>query len=205
MANLPNNYSSALAGHYHRGAFGAAYVGAAPVSLSEIHAMRLHQIAAWPQTMDLVAAQAAQAAGVTAAPPAGTAAASASAALLRIEPLKWWLVGRQESTHKSTWGSAEAPLKLPAEHGAVLDLSDSRVQVRITGAQAAALLNRHLPLDLRAAAFPRGAVAGSALHHVGITLWHSADGYELFIPRGFALFVWQMLLRSAAPFGAEIV
>jgi len=112
-------------------------------------------------------------------------------ALLRVEPLKWWLLG------------ADAPALAP-EHGASLDLSHSRTHLRISGAQAAALLNRHLPLDLREASFKEGAVASSALHHVSVTLWRSAHHYELFIPRGFALSLWEVLLESAAQFGAEV-
>jgi sarcosine oxidase gamma subunit len=45
----------------------------------------------------------------------------------------------------------------------------------------------------------------TAFHHVGITLWCSDDGFELFIPRGFALSLWEVLAETAAQFGAEIV
>jgi sarcosine oxidase gamma subunit len=45
----------------------------------------------------------------------------------------------------------------------------------------------------------------TALHHVGITIWHSSDGFELFVPRGFALSLWEVLTDTAAQFGAEIV
>ena len=38
----------------------------------------------------------------------------------------------------------------------------------------------HLPLDLRDAFCPVGSVASTALHHVGITLWRSEDGFEHF-------------------------
>ena len=65
--------------------------------------------------------------------------------------------------------------------------------------------NRHLPLDLRPASFPVGSVASTAFHHVGVTLWRSDDGFELFLPRGFALSLWEMLLESAAQFGGEVV
>ena len=66
------------------------------------------------------------------------------------------------------------------------------------------LLNRHLPLDLGDAACPVGAVASSGFHHVGVTLWRSTAGFELFLPRGFAASLWEMLSESAAQFGAEV-
>ncbi|HJP09731.1 MAG TPA: hypothetical protein QGF27_06900, partial [Arenicellales bacterium] len=59
-------------------------------------------------------------------------------------------------------------------------------------------------LDLRDAFCPVGSVASTALHHVGITLWRSEDGFELFVPRGFALSTWEILIETAAQFGAEV-
>jgi len=49
-----------------------------------------------------------------------------------------------------------------------------------------------------------GSVASSVTHHVGVTLWRSQDGYELFIPRGFALSLWEGFVESAQQFGVEI-
>ena len=59
-------------------------------------------------------------------------------------------------------------------------------------------------MDLRDDFFPVGTVASSALHHVGITLWRSNDGFDLFLPRGFALSTWEILIETAAQFGAEV-
>ena len=187
---------SALDGHERRGRIGVGASGAGAevgVRLREIPDLRLHQIAAWPGSLAEVASLAATAAGIDTAPaPATAIAATTDTALLRVEPLKWWLLGGEPPT-------------LTAEQGATLDLSHARTHLIISGEQSATLLNRHLPLDLRADSFPPGAVASNALHHVGVTLWHSRRGYELFIPRGFALSLWEVLLQSAAQFGAEIV
>ena len=48
-------------------------------------------------------------------------------------------------------------------------------------------------------------VASTAFHHVGVTLWRSVEGYELFLPRGFAVSLWQGLLESAEQFGVEVI
>jgi sarcosine oxidase gamma subunit len=48
-------------------------------------------------------------------------------------------------------------------------------------------------------------VAATAFHHVGVTLWRSEAGYELFLPRGFALSLWELLYESAQQFGVEVV
>jgi len=192
---------------------------AAEVTLGEIGGLQLQQIAAWPGSVTTVGRIAARAAGVDAAPGPGraveavtvnspvesvtvnsaatadeSAAAESPTALLRIEPLKWWLVG-----------GPVVPLNLTVEQGTVVDLSHARTRIRITGARAAEFLNRHLPLDLREASFPVAAVAASQLHHVGVTLWRSNRGYDLFIPRGYALSVWQVLLQTAAQFNAAVL
>ena len=67
-----------------------------------------------------------------------------------------------------------------------------------------AFRDQHFSLDLGEASFPMGSVASSATHHVGVTLWSSAEGYELFMPRGFALSLWEGLVESAQQFGVEI-
>ena len=100
--------------------------------------------------------------------------------------------------------AGEAP-QLDPETGCSLDLSHSRTHVRISGPQAAEFLNRHLSLDLREKSFPVGSVASSAIHHVGVSLWRSKEGYELFIPRGFALTLWEGFIESAGQFGLAVV
>ena len=184
---------SALAGHYKTGKFGLLKDGEkAGVILEEVKNLELHQIAAWPDTLDAVGQQAAKTAGGDSAPGPCLAAVGKQATLLRIEPLKWWLLG------------AEAPA-VDAENGNTLDLSHSRSRLRIAGADAATFLNRHLSLDLRESSFPVGSVASTAIHHVGVTLWRSAEGYELFIPRGFALTLWEGFIESAEQFGLEVI
>jgi heterotetrameric sarcosine oxidase gamma subunit len=182
---------SALAGHYRPGHQGDAERSG--VVLEEVADLVLHQIAAWPESIDAVGKALAKAVGARADAAAGpgTSTAGDGGAMLRIEPMKWWLVG------------VEAPT-FDAEQAMTLDLSHSRTRLRVTGDDAAEFLNRHLPLDLREASFPVGSVASSATHHVGVTLWRSADGYELFIPRGFALALWEGFVESAAQFGLEI-
>jgi heterotetrameric sarcosine oxidase gamma subunit len=181
--------TSALAGHYTVGGFGRP--GDPGITLREVPGLVLHQISAWPETLVSVAAEAAVAAGLTGAPEPGTASVGTVGTLLRVEPLKWWIYG------------VEAP-DLSADLGTTLDLSHARTHVRLSGPQAATCLNRHLPLDLRDAFFPVGTVASSALHHVGITLWRSNDGFDLFLPRGFALSTWEILIETAAQFGGEV-
>jgi len=182
--------ASALDGHYKSGRYGAE--GEPGVTLTVVRELNLQQLAAWPETVKRVGQLAAAALELDHVPAPGRAAELDHAAMLRIEPLKWWLVNA-------------AAHHLPGDEGATLDISHSRTCIRIHGDNATDLLNRFLPLDLRSASFPRGSVASSSLHHVGVTLWRSRAGFELFIPRGFALSVWEVLFESARQFGVEVV
>ena len=161
------------------------------VVLREVPDLVLHQVAAWPQSIDEVGQSLAKLVGADTAAGPRNAATGAQGAMLRIEPMKWWLVG------------VAAPA-FDADKAVTLDLSHSRTRLCVSGADAAEFVNRHFPLDLREAAFPVGAVASSVTHHVGVTLWHSPDGYELFLPRGFALSLWEGFVESAQQFGVEI-
>ena len=180
---------SALAGHSLPGHRGDS--GKPGVILREPQDLLLHQVAAWSDSIDEVGKTLAKMIGADAAAGPCSAVTGSKGSMLRIEPMKWWLVG------------IAAPA-FDAEQGATLDLSHSRTRLCVAGDDAAEFLNRHFPLDLREASFPVGTVASSATHHVGVTLWRSGEGYELFIPRGFALSLWEGFVESAEQFGVEI-
>ncbi len=181
---------SALAGHYAVGHHGAP--GDAGVVLQDMQDLVLHQVAVWPETIDAVGKKLATLVGADAAAGPCRAAAGKKGAMLRLEPLKWWLF------------NVEAPA-LDAEQGMTLDLSHSRTHLRVGGPDATEFLGRHFPIDFREVSFPIGSIASTVTHHVGVTIWHSDKGYELFIPRGFALSLWEGFVESAQQFGLDIV
>lgn len=189
---VPVNRVSALAGNYSVGHHGKE--GAAGVRLSEHRDLELWQVAAWPETFASVAAELTQ---ITAAPgdiPAfgkSIGSGATAPALLRTEPLKFWVV-------------SATPPEFAASQAVSVDLSHSRTLVQLQGEQSSTLLNSFLPLDLRDASFPVGTVASTAFHHCGVTLWRSQNHYELFLPRGFALSLWELLLEGAMQYGFEI-
>jgi heterotetrameric sarcosine oxidase gamma subunit len=180
---------SALAGHNLPGHRGDS--SKSGVILREPQDLLLHQVAAWRDSIDEVGKTLANTIGAAAAAGPCSAVTGSKGSMLRIEPMKWWLVG------------IAAPA-FDAEQAVTLDLSHSRTRLCVAGDDAAEFLNRHFPLDLREASFPVGTVASSATHHVGVTLWRSGEGYELFIPRGFALSLWEGFVESAEQFGVEI-
>ena len=180
---------SALTGEYTIGRFGAE--GEVGVTLCEVMNLTLSQVAVWPDTLAATGTIAAKAVGAPSVPGPGRATVGTAGTVLRIEPLKFWLVGANEP-------------QLAAEQGVTLDLSHSRTHIQVFGPKAATLLNRFLPLDLRDVSFPVWAVASTTFDHVGVTVWRSGAGFELFLPRGFSLSLWEVLLQGAAQFGCEI-
>jgi len=170
---------SALAAHYTPLA-----TADAGVTLSEIRNLVLWQLAVWPETIESAAGSVAGAHGITSVPTFCGSATSGNVSMLRIEPCKFWVLG--------------ASLSEPdASDGVVLDLSHSRTHIRISGSKAAVVLNSYLPLDLREKSFPVGTVASTAFHHVGVTIWRTEQGYELFVPRGFAVSLWELLVEAS--------
>jgi len=75
-------------------------------------------------------------------------------------------------------------------------VQNARCWLRITGAKAETLLNHFLLLNLRPSFFVDEAVATTAFHHIGATLWRDADGSNLLLPRSSALPLWRLLSES---------
>lgn len=73
---------------------------------------------------------------------------------------------------------------------ALTDQSDGWARMRLEGPGAEAVLARLVPLDLRAAAFPEGAVARSGLNHMMAVL--TREG-----PQAFGIMVFRSMAGSA--------
>ena len=161
------------------------------LQLSEIKNLQLTQVAAWPDSINTVGSNVANHLNFSEYALPNKAIVNNSVVMMRIEPLKWWIVGSGVPT-------------LSSNKGTTLDLSHSYTHLEISGQSASLFLNRHLPLDLREKYFHVNSVASSAIHHVSVKLWRSDVGYHLFIPRGFALSLWEIFLETASQFGYEI-
>jgi Sarcosine oxidase gamma subunit len=101
------------------------------VRLSTRTDLALTQVAAWPETAGAVARALAGAVGAEAPPPPGRVATGPRGDLVRIGPLKWWMID-----------AAPAPAFAP-EEAATLDLSHEQTPIRVEGRDAAALARAH--------------------------------------------------------------
>ena len=187
--------ASALEGHSAPRQFGLIGPDGPGIRLSERSLTSLWLIAAWPERLAATGAAAAKAAGVDAAPGPGASVTGKGGSLLRIEALKWLLASADEIARPA----------LDAADGTVLELSHARTVIHVSGQGALDLMARMVPLDLRPAAFPEGSVANTGLHHVGVTILARDGGFDIFVLRSFGLSVWEIMVESAAQFGAEIV
>jgi len=82
----------------------------------------------------------------------------------------------------------------------VVDVSDSRVIFRVSGASATAALSKGVPIDLHDRAFKRGDVAITHAAHLGFMLWRLADGqgYDLACARTYSVDFRHWLERTCA-------
>ena len=113
--------------------------------------------------------------------------------LLRPEFTKFWLVQKR--------GEEQTLFKALA-HYFPLDLTGSKVVMRVSGADAVRLINRFCAVDLSC---PKGKFLATALHHVPVhILKSSATAYLLFLPRSYAESLAELLYHSALQFGVDV-
>lgn len=177
----------------------AAGQGEAGVVLSERPIVSLVQVAAWPDSLEQV--EDTLASLTHCAPPQRPSGSSSREAttIMAIGPGRFLI----ES------GDPALPDKLGAvvgvDLGAVTDLGHARCCIRVTGPKAAWVLAKGFALDLDIETFPPLEVAQSVIHEVGVLVRRvSADSFDLYVFRGFALSFWDWLTEAAAETGYRV-
>lgn len=93
---------------------------------------------------------------------------------------------------------------LGGQHAMVLDVSDARALLRVTGDGARELMAKGAPLDVSDAAFPVGAARRTHFAEIAVGLWRrEADMWELVCFQSYAqhLFAW---LKASSVTGASV-
>ena len=91
-------------------------------------------------------------------------------------------------------------------HAAVIDLSESRAVIAVSGVRARDLLSKGCTLDLHPRAFPVGTCAQTVLARASV-LVHLVDDtptFEITILRSFADYLWTWLADAAREYGAAL-
>ena len=183
------NRNSALIEKYNIGKY--PFDDNIEIILSENRNLIIQQIAAWPDEISNIEKFFSDQLGVQNNIDFNKGEILKDNSLWRMEPSKWWLLGTS--------------IEVPENLGTSLELSHAFTSISIEGKKSDILLNRHLPLDLRLDNYPINSSASSAIHHVSVKLFRiKEEEFRLFIPRGFALSIWEILLETASQFGYEI-
>lgn len=114
-------------------------------------------------------------------------------------PDQWMAIAERGATRRDL----EVELKpLLANIAAVVDHSDGRAVVRISGARARDVLAKGVPVDLHPRAFKSNGVAITHASHIGIILWQldATPTYEIAMFRSFADSFASWLSHSAAEY-----
>ncbi|MBM3569056.1 MAG: hypothetical protein FJX46_09915 [Alphaproteobacteria bacterium] len=134
-------------------------------------------------------------------PAMGRSAVSGSGTLLWIGPGRWLTI--------MPVGAAARTLAVLAElnrtRWAVEELGSSRCAIRAGGPMAATLLAQGCAVDFHPQVFAIGAVAVTALHHMGVAIHRlDSDTWDIYVSRSFARDLWERLCHGAEQFGLAI-
>lgn len=119
-----------------------------------------------------------------------------------VAPGQWFVVERDPS--RLTVSGMRAEL---AGLAALVDQSDSRFILELTGAHVQSALAKGIPVDLDASSFRTGDVAQTMAAHIGVHVAAMTEqpGYELISAASTAASLWDWLTASAAEYGLEVV
>jgi sarcosine oxidase subunit gamma len=112
-----------------------------------------------------------------------------------------WLV---ESNHPAM--NFEAIVQGFAACAAVVNQTDSRIMLDVSGPRVRDVLAKGLPIDLHDSRFRVGDVALTSASHIGVQIWQVDPSplYRLSIARSYFGSLWQWLAASAAEYGCEV-
>ena len=162
------------------------------LTFKEIKNLEITQIACWPEKHKELNNLLVKNLNINNTPTFNKGIVFENNSLWRMEPLKWWLFN--------------SGIEVSDEIATTLDMSHAFTGIEIKGDSSTLFLNRHLPIDLRNKFFPDLSSASTAIHHVSVKLFKiSSNNYCLYIPRGFALSIWEILLETADQFGYEVL
>jgi sarcosine oxidase subunit gamma len=130
----------------------------------------------------------------------GRMAAAGSFSLRAAGPDKWLALAPAAEAFRLM---AELRNEL-AGSASLLDQSDGRVLVELSGSEAREALAKGTGVDLDPNVFPVGHSTVTAFGHLTVHLARTGAGtYELIVTRSYAEALWDMLIEAAREFGCD--
>lgn len=126
-----------------------------------------------------------------------------------LGPDEWMVVtkpGGGERMFKALWKN----LKIDGLHASVVDTSDARTTISVSGSDARAVMAKLCSLDLHPREFGPGQCAQTVVGKVGVMMTQTAETksggatYELYMLRSFSTYLWKRLEDAATEYGLEI-
>jgi sarcosine oxidase subunit gamma len=189
---------SALADSLKPGTYGALEPAGPGIEIRELRPLAAVQVAAFDPER---AASAVGAALAAPAPSGRNAVATAGESTVLWTGPGRWLVIEPESRDLA----ALLAQHCPGDVAAVTDLGHARTALRVEGPKVRVLLAKLCTLDFDPAVFPPGTCAQTQFGHVGILLYCRVhDGFDVFMPRSFAVSAWETIVDAALEFGCRV-
>ena len=190
--NLPVPRQSALAAHYHAS---QTHPNEAGIELYVQHAVTMIELHGDIHNHNfLSAARTALDCALPMTP--GYSSVSSHCIVLWMAPSTWLIV--------STNGKLKDTLEV--SYGETTDVSHTRTLMRMSGRNTRDLLSKGCALDLHPKVFQVGMCARTQLAHTPVILHlrDCAGGFDLYVPRSYAVHMWDWLNHAAKEFGIYI-
>ena len=193
---------SALSAVYKPGRIGVQE-GPAPVAVYERPGRTLLQVSGWPASFPLLCEKLRMLLACRMPDDGRVAVSQGQRSVFRVGPERLWLAGPRDDSLLCAINADSF-----GEEAIVSEIGDSRTVVRVVGTGARLLLNRGLPVDLDAIAFPADAFAQSVIQHIPVLVHRigvEGDGtFDVYVTRDYAVSFWEWLTGVAASLGCEI-
>lgn len=135
-------------------------------------------------------------------PPTPTMARADGFVVLWAGPAQWLVVAEARAK-----AQAERLVQACAPACMVVDQSDARAIISVSGPKARQTLAKGFTIDLHPRAFKAGDVALTTAAGIGATIWQDDDtpSFTLAVARSYADGFWHWLTDAAAEYGCEVV
>ncbi len=134
---------------------------------------------------------------------ANTVNKSGETGILWLGPNEWWVVTAPDRADTLVPALRQA---FQGQHTAVIDVSESRTVITLTGPKARDLLARGMSLDLHPRVFGPGQCAQTSLSKANVLLHQTDDkpSYDIYVLKSFSDYLWQWMEKISADFGLAI-
>ena len=123
---------------------------------------------------------------------------------LWLGPDEWLIIG---GPGREAALAADLRGALAGQHFSVVDVSEARTVLMVSGRNARDCLQKGTPLDLHPRVFKTGHCAQTALTKANVILHQTAEDprYEIYVTISFADYLWNWLERAADEYGLAVI